>query len=161
IAYHFPPQSGSSGLLRSLKFTRYLLDFGWLSFVLSAKETAYERVDSQQLSEIPASVSVCRAYALDTKKHLSVGASYPRWFGLPDRWVSWCFFGVPLGLASLYRHRIQVIFTTFPVATAVLIGLILQRLSGKPWVVDFRDSMTEDDYPPDPLTRRVCRWIEK
>src|SRR5262249_14665631 len=36
----------------------------------------------------------------------------------------------------------------------------LHKLTGKPWVVDFRDSMTEDDYPRDRTTWRVWRWLE-
>jgi glycosyltransferase involved in cell wall biosynthesis len=39
--------------------------------------------------------------------------------------------------------------------------LTLQRLTGLPWVADFRDSMTEADYPRDQLTRRSYLWIEK
>ena len=29
IAFHFPPYSGGSGIHRTLKFTRYLPEFGW------------------------------------------------------------------------------------------------------------------------------------
>jgi hypothetical protein len=59
------------------------------------------------------------------------------------------------------KHRPSVIWSTYPIATAHLIGWTLQRLSGLPWVADFRDSMTEDDYPPDERQRRVYRWIER
>jgi hypothetical protein len=54
-----------------------------------------------------------------------------------------------------------VILTTFPIASAVLIGWILHRLTGTPWVADFRDSMTEPDYPRDRSTWRVYRWLEQ
>ncbi len=161
IAYHFPPLTGGSGFLRIAKFCRYLPEWGWLPTVLTAHPRAYERLDSASLSQIPPETSVVRAFALDTRKHLSVRGRYFRWLALPDRWVSWCLGGVGAGLGAIRRHQIDVILTTFPVATAVLIGWILHRLTGKPWVADFRDSMTEDDYPRDPLTRRVCRWIEE
>jgi len=39
--------------------------------------------------------------------------------------------------------------------------MTLHRLTGIPWVADFRDSMTEDEYPPDVLSRRSYRWIER
>jgi glycosyltransferase involved in cell wall biosynthesis len=42
-----------------------------------------------------------------------------------------------------------------------LIGLTLHRLTGIPWVADFRDSMTEEYYPRDPLMRRSYLWIER
>lgn len=160
VAYHFPPQSGSSGLLRSLKFARYLLEHRWLPTVLTVNPRAYERLDDRQVSEVPAAVSVVRAFALDTRRHLSVRGRYLRWMTLPDRWASWCLGGTPAGLWITQKQRVDVIFSTFPVATAILIGLILHRCTGRPWVVDFRDSMTEEHYPRDPLTWRVWRWLE-
>jgi len=160
IAYHFPPQSGSSGLLRSLKFCRYLPEFGWLPMVMTVKPIAYERLEHSMLREIPPAVKVRRTFALDTRRHLAYGNRYIGWLALPDRWVSWCLSAVPSGLFSILRNRPDLILTTFPIATAVLIGLFLHRLTRVPWVVDFRDSMTEDEYPPDLRTRRVYRWIE-
>jgi glycosyltransferase involved in cell wall biosynthesis len=160
VAYHFPPQSGSSGLLRSLKYCRYLPETGWLPTVLSVNPIAYERTEQSLLREILPEVSVIRTFAVDTRRHLSVKNRYASWMALPDRWVSWCFSAVPVGLFTIYRKRIQIIFTTFPICTAVLIGSILNRLTGKPWVVDLRDSMTEDDYPRDEQTRRIYRKIE-
>lgn len=161
VAYHFPPIAGSSGVLRALKFCRYLPENGWLPFVLTADPKVYDRRDDAQMGEISGDVSVRRAFALDTQRDLSVRGRYLRWMALPDRWSSWCLGAVPAGLLEIRRRKIDVIFTTYPVATAVLIGLFLHRLTGKPWVVDFRDSMTEDEYPRDPLTRKVYRWIER
>jgi glycosyltransferase involved in cell wall biosynthesis len=37
---------------------------------------------------------------------------------------------------------------------------MLHRKTGLPWVADFRDSMTEDEYPRDPLERKLYRRIE-
>ena len=79
---------------------------------------------------------------------------------LPDRWSTWLLGAVPRGLVALYGRKIDVIFATFPIASAVLIGLVLHLITGKPLVVDFRDSMTEDGYPRDPRTRRLHRWME-
>jgi glycosyltransferase involved in cell wall biosynthesis len=161
VAYHFPPQAGSSGYLRSLKFCRYLPEFGWQPSVLTVHPRAYEQTNSSQLAEIPASVSVRRAFALDTQRHLSFRGRYLRAMALPDRWVSWCLGAIPAGLQLLRKQKCDVILSTFPIASAILIGWILHRLTGKPWIVDLRDSMTEPDYPRDPHTWRVYRWLEK
>ena len=147
VAYHFPPQAGSSGLLRSLKFCRYLPEFGWLPTVLTIDPRAYERTDSSQMAEIPADVNVIRAFGLDSQRHLSLGGRYLRSSALPDRWVTWLAGAIPAGLFSIRKHNIDIILTTYPIATAVLIGYFLHLLSGKPWIVDFRDSMTEEGYP--------------
>jgi glycosyltransferase involved in cell wall biosynthesis len=160
VAYHFPPQAGSSGLLRSLKFCRYLPEFGWMPTVLTVHPRAYERVHEAQLAEVPADVRVIRAFGLDTRRHLAVREAYPRLLALPDRWISWLPAAVTQGLYTIKTRDIDAIFTTFPIATAVLVGYLLHRMTGKPWIVDLRDSMTEDNYPADRLTRRVYRWIE-
>jgi dTDP-4-amino-4,6-dideoxygalactose transaminase/glycosyltransferase involved in cell wall biosynthesis len=161
VAYHFPPLTGSSGLLRALKYCRYLPENGWLPSVLTVHPRVYERVDKSQLDEIPEQVQVIRATALDARKHLSLRGRYFAWTALPDRWVSWCVSAVPRGWLQMHRSKTDVILTTFPIASAVLIGYLLHRISGVPWVADFRDSMTEEDYPRDPRTRRVVRWLEK
>jgi glycosyltransferase involved in cell wall biosynthesis len=158
VAFHFPPQSGTSGLLRSLKFARYLPEEGWQPVVLTVKERAYERVDPNGAA--PENVEVLRVFALDTRKHLSFRGRYFRWLALPDRWATWVLGAVPAGILAIRGRRIDVIFSTFPIATAVLIGYLLHRITGKPWVADLRDSMTEDEYPRDPLTRRIYRRIE-
>ncbi|MEM9058130.1 MAG: glycosyltransferase, partial [Pseudomonadota bacterium] len=59
------------------------------------------------------------------------------------------------------KHRPDAIWSTYPIATAHLIGLTLARLSGLPWIADFRDSMTEEHYPADPRVRGVFRSIER
>lgn len=161
IAYHFPPQTGSSGLLRSLKYCRYLPQHGWEPTILTAHPRAYERVDASQLAEIPSSVKVMRTFALDTRRHLSLRGRYLGFTALPDRWVTWCLGATIAGGVHLLRKKTDVIFTTFPIATAVLIGYLLHRMTGVPWIADFRDSMTEDDYPTDPHVWKAYRWLEK
>src|SRR5882762_6313024 len=114
IAYHFPPCMGSSGLLRSEKFARYLPDFGWEPVVLTVHPRAYEAIDPS--SEERVKKTVLRAFALDTKKHLSFQNSYVDWMALPDRWITWLFGAIPAGLRAIRKYRIQVIFSTFPIS---------------------------------------------
>jgi glycosyltransferase involved in cell wall biosynthesis len=80
---------------------------------------------------------------------------------LPDRWVSWWLGAVPAGLLLIRKYRPDVIWSTYPIATAHLIGLTLHRLTGIPWVADLRDPMTDEDYPPNRLTKRIYEWIER
>lgn len=161
IAYHFPPVRVSSGIQRTLKFAAYLLDHGWNAHVLTVTPNAYEKISDDQLHEIPAAVTVDRALTVDTARQLSIKGRYLGWMALPDRWVSWCLGGTWAGLGMIRRFRPQIIWSTYPIATAHLLGLILHRLSGIPWVADFRDSMTEDNYPVNPHQRRIYRWIER
>ncbi|HKT48024.1 MAG TPA: glycosyltransferase [Candidatus Acidoferrales bacterium] len=166
ISFHVPPCRGSSGLQRTLSFCRYLPENGWAPVVLSANPRCYTDRGADQLADIPASVPVHRAFGLDTARHLSLAGRYPSWMALPDRWISWYLGAVPAGLRLIRRYRPEVLWSTYPLSTAHLIGLTLHRLTGIPWVADFRDPMTEVDaitgknHPGDPSLWRVRRWIE-
>jgi hypothetical protein len=58
-------------------------------------------------------------------------------------------------------QRPRLIWSTFPIATAHLIGLALHRLTGLPWVADFRDPMLQPAYPTHKAQRRLYAWIEQ
>ena len=161
VAYHYPPCFGSSGVHRTLKFSRYLPDAGWDPIVLTTHPRAYEATSTAQLEEIPASVPVTRAFALDARRHLSIRGRSLRALGLPDRWANWWVAGVVQGLRLIRRHRPDVLWSTYPIATAHLIGWTLQSATGIPWVADFRDPMTEGDYPYDPWVHRTYETIER
>lgn len=159
IAYHFPPIQGSSGVQRTLRFSQYLPEFGWEPVVLTVHPRAYPNTSYDQIDENKAAVH--RAFALDTAKHLSLMKRYPRMLALPDRWSSWLIGAIPSGLYLINKYRPDAIWSTYPIATAHLIGLYLSRLTSIPWIADFRDPMVQTDYPIEPLVRRTYQWIEK
>lgn len=161
VAFHFPPLAGSSGIQRTLRFAQYLPDYGWQPVVLTASPRAYERTSDDLLREIPPDLIIHRAAALNTAKHLAVGGRYPALLARPDRWITWAFAAIPAGLRLVRRHRPEAIWSTYPIATAHLIGCWLARLSGIPWIADFRDPMAQDGYPPDPATWRAFERIER
>ncbi len=161
IAFHFPPQAASSGIQRTLSFSKYLGRHGWDPMVLSAHPMAYSIKNSSQLTSVPASLVVRRPLALDAKRHLGILGRYPEMFALPDRWSSWWLSAVPAGLLLIRRYRPAVIWSTFPIATSHLIGLTLHKLTGIPWVADFRDPMLQPDYPVTKWQRKVFGWIER
>lgn len=161
IAFHFPPQAASSGIQRTLSFSRHLSANGWEPMVLSASPRAYSVQNPSQLASVPSGLVVRRAFALDTKRHIGINGRYPGWLALPDRWISWWCAAVPAGLSLIRKYRPRVIWSTFPIATSHLIALTLHRLSGLPWVADFRDPMLQRSYPVSKLQRVVYGWIER
>lgn len=160
VAFHFPPQRGSSGIQRTLQFVRHLPALGWQPLVLSAAPCAYEANSPEQLGDIPDTAVVRRAFALDSARHLAFKGRYLGWTALPDRWVSWLLGAIPAGLALVRRHRPQVLWSTYPIASAHLIGLVLQRLTGLPWIADLRDPMIDASHPAGRARRAAARWIE-
>ena len=161
IAFHFPPMRGSSGIQRTLKFARYLPQFGWQPAVLSAHPRAYANTGQDQMSEIASDMPVHRAFALDTSRHLAFKGKYLSGMALPDRWSTWWLGAVPRGLKMIRHLRPDVIWSTYPIATAHLIAYTLHRLTGIPWIADFRDPMTDEDYPPNPVVSKTYHWIER
>lgn len=161
VAYHFPPLAGSSGIQRTLRFVQHLPHFGWQPAVLTAHPRAYERTSDDLLRDVPASTVVRRAFALDTARHLSVKGRYVGAMARPDRWVSWRFDAVRQGMAMIAALKPRALWSTYPIATAHLIGAELHRRSGLPWIADFRDPMAQPGYPSDPQTWQQYDAIER
>jgi glycosyltransferase involved in cell wall biosynthesis len=161
VAYHFPPIAGSSGVQRTLRFVQHLPRYGWEAVVLTCSTRAYEDVKPDLARDIPEGTVVERAFALDTARQLAVAGRYPGWLARPDRWVSWWPGAALAGRRLIRAHRPSAIFSTYPIATAHLIGHSLARASGLPWIADFRDPMAQEGYPPDPKTWRSFKDVEE
>jgi glycosyltransferase involved in cell wall biosynthesis len=160
VAYHFPPLAGSSGIQRTLRFAQQLPEFGWEPIVLTAHPRAYERTSDDLVNELPERLVVKRAFALDTARHLSLGGRYPGWLAIPDRWMTWRYGALAAGLSLIRQHAPQVVWSTYPIATAHVIGSALSRKAGLPWIADFRDPMAQEGYPADPAVWKSFKAIE-
>ncbi len=161
VAYHFPPLRGSSGIQRTLRFVQNLPSFGWEPLVLTANPRAYEDTSDDPMGGVAEGTVVERAFAFNAARDLSLLGRYPGFLALPDRWMTWRFDAVRRGLAMIRRYRPDVIWSTYPIATAHVIGAALARRSGLPWVADFRDPMAQDGYPEDPRAWRAYQRIEE
>ncbi|AGG90142.1 hypothetical protein R2APBS1_3070 [Rhodanobacter denitrificans] len=157
--FHFPPSALSSGHLRLLAFTKYLPERGWDPVVLSATPGAYELTDPASVRSIPKECNVYRAFALDAKRHMAVMGRYPSIFALPDRWSSWWPAAVWNGLRLIRRHHAQAIWSTFPIMTSHCVAYTLHRLTGIPWIADFRDPVASSTAGKNPMAvRSQARW---
>ncbi|MES2298288.1 MAG: glycosyltransferase [Pseudomonadota bacterium] len=157
IAFHTPPMQGSSGVLRTMNFARHLPRHGWNALILSANTRAYVETGIDSDANAPL---IERSFALDAARHLAVGGRYPTMLALPDRWASWWLSAVPAALRLVRRHRPQLVWSTYPIATAHLIGMSVHRITGIPWVADMRDPMTDAGYPAQRWPRKAFQWIE-
>ncbi|MCP5209250.1 MAG: glycosyltransferase [Hahellaceae bacterium] len=167
IAFHYPPFSGSSGVQRTLRFSMYLPDHNWQPLVLSAHHRAYENVSKDLLGQIPNNVIYKPAFAMDSARHLSFKQKHLQMLAIPDRWITWLFGAVPSGVKLVKAYKPKCIWSTYPIATAHLIGYCLKKLTKLPWVADFRDPMVEQNpltkewTPKDRAVRRSRLWIER
>ena len=60
IAVYFFPPLGWSGVQRTLKFVKYLQEFGWEPIVVTVGESRFFIKDHSLGKEIPANISVIR-----------------------------------------------------------------------------------------------------
>ncbi len=160
VAFHFPPIQGSSGVQRTLRFAQHLPTFGWRPVVLTIVPEAYEAVRRAAGNEVPDAVEVHRAYGFDAARQLSWGGRYPRMLAMPDRWATWQYWAVRKALHVARTLLVDAVWSTFPIATAHLIGLKVARRSGLPWVAEFRDPMWQGDYPPDRRVNAMWKRME-
>jgi glycosyltransferase involved in cell wall biosynthesis len=172
IAHHFPP-AGGSGPNRALAFARYLPEYGWTPTVLTPGVAWAAHRDDGLLSEVPAGLRVVRTRSWEARPRTTVssgGASTseptnPLRSNLghlkrfPDAHVGW----LPFALAAALREPFEVAYTSSGPFTSHVIGLLLKRLTRKPWVAELRDGWYRwnraifPDYPAwrDPLERRL------
>lgn len=159
IAFQFPPMSGSSAIQRTLRFAQHLPKSGWTPVVLTATPGAYEQLGTEADGDTGA-IEVHRTLAIDAARHLSLFGRYPGRLAIPDRWMTWKYSAVRAAMRLIRERRIDVVWTSFPIATAHQIGLAVAQRSGLPWVAEFRDPMWQDDYPPDPRVNRAWKNLE-
>ena len=139
VAFYLPPAAMGSGHLRPLAFSRYLPSFDWTPVALSANERAYVYTDPESLQLVPEGCPVYRAFALDARRHFGIRGKYPSILAQPDRWASWWPAAVYLGLRLIRRYKVRVIWSTYPIMTGHCVAYALSRLTGLPWIADFRD----------------------
>ena len=158
IAFHFPPAAMGSGHLRTLGFARYLPALGWDPIVLSARAPAYPRTAPMNDDSIPPGCLVHRAFALDAR-HLGLRGKYPGFLAQPDRWISWWPAAIWRGLQLIRRHRVRVIWSTYPIMSAHCIARTLSAITGLPWVADFRDPVASSISASNPYSvASQLRW---
>lgn len=163
IAYHFPPVAASSGFLRTLKFSQYLPCFDVQPFILTVKPSAYEKISEENYKLLGehTSDSLKRCVAKDSARDFSWRGKYFGFLAFPDRWASWIPFGIAAGLRQIKRNRVDVIWVTYPIVSALVIGYWLKKLTGLPLICDLRDPIWEEETYQNNYRSRWLKRFEK
>lgn len=156
VAFHYPPIAASAGALRTRAFASYLPDYGWRAHVLTPSSFVYAERDD--CGVLPSQAEVHRSWALDAKRHMGWRGRYAAITATPDRWISWAPAAIVTGMRLIRRYPIEAIWSTYPIPTAHLIADALSRMSGLPWVAEFRDPLRPDGQP---MQQRAQCWIER
>lgn len=177
VAYYFPPL-GLSGVQRTLKFVKYLPQFGWKPTVLTVTPTGYYAQDESLLDELrEADIRIERVGSLDPnrlfRKRGTVNLPAERTrkaftflsdlLFIPDNKIGWRKKAVAKASEILSAEKFSVIFATAPPFTDLLIGLDLREKFNIPLVVDYRDPWHDapHKYFPTPYHRWRNTSLEK
>lgn len=168
IAHIFPPVGGS-GVQRTLKFVKYLRNFGWEPIVVTVGKTNYPLIDTTLENEIPDGLRIIRIdedykinseiineiYTLfeymkidngllDTFKEKIV--ENINYIQTPDVFILWANNVLKQIHDYIDISEIDLIYTTSGPYSDHIIGYHLKQQFQKPWVADFRDEWTNNPY---------------
>lgn len=76
------------------------------------------------------------------------------WLAFPDIYVLWAPFAIIKGLRELNTKAYHAIYSTSPPATDHIVASVLHKLSGIPWVADFRDPWTQNLFFTQQISKR-------
>ena len=169
FAYYFPPLGGSA-VQRTLKYVKYLPRHGFDPTVITGQPRWLPELRDDRLGrDIPESAVVVRARTIPVALIQGKLDGLLRRAGIssrlvaaalwPDELVGWVPAAVWHGLRVIRERRPAVMFSTSLPASAHLAALIVHRLTGIPWVADFRDSLTYDPGPEYTRARPPLRII--
>jgi glycosyltransferase involved in cell wall biosynthesis len=154
VAYFFPPLGGA-GVQRSLKFVKYLPSHGYDPVVLTTRARWYPARDEDQLAEVPHGTPVLRAPELpigplrellrNPLHRLGMGSAVGL-VGWPDPQIGWVPGALWTAMRAVRQFRPSVVYTTSAPYSANLLGLAIHRLTGIPWVADYRDEWTHSPH---------------
>lgn len=163
IACAFPP-TGGSGVQRPAKFAKYLTHLGWKVDVWSGHNLPGLPRDASLLLDLPdeltlLGINVWRLFAAGKMSFAQrIVSSFLRHISFPDERMEWVLRSVFRLYKRLLRSPVDVIVATYSPPSNLFLAWCISRLTGTPWIADFRDLWTDDcTYAPH---TRLRRWMD-
>ena len=141
IAYHFPP-IGGAGVQRTVKFARYLHEFGYEPIVVTgAGEPADPTLgrDATLGGDLPPGLAVHRITDPEPLPAGSRRARLERWLRLDSDWRRWWVNGVLE--AARAAGPVDVLLATMSPFESATAAALASGALGVPWVADLRGRM--------------------
>lgn len=170
ITYYWPP-SGGIGVLRCLKFVKYLRGFGWEPIVVAPSNPDYPYIDKGNFKDIPEGIEVLytpiwepfrlfkfltgrKSSSLNNIVHVrdkkSVFDELGIWirgnFFIPDARAFWIKPTVKALSQYLKTNRVDAILSDGPPHTNTVIATKIAKKHNIPFLADFQDPWTQVDY---------------
>ena len=156
ISYYFPP-IGGAGVQRSVKFVKFLPEFGWRPIVLTVRPDDYSihrefKLDDSLSKDVEGRCEVHRTRDGEPRRlrraleNLRLFRLF--WFLLyPLLWEKeffWALGAIPRALKIIREQRPRAIYTSSGPYSAIVAGFLLRLWTRVPWVADLRDLWTQD-----------------
>lgn len=184
ITYYWPP-SGGGGVMRWLKMSKFLPEFGWQPIIYTPENPDASVTDESLLNEIHPDIVelktpiwepydfyrkltgkksetkfkagyISEASSGDWKSKLSVFIRGN--LMIPDPRKFWIKPSVKYLTQFLVDNKVDAMVSTGPPHSMHLIALEIKKNFDIPWIADFRDPWTQIDFY-DKL--RLTRWADK
>jgi glycosyltransferase involved in cell wall biosynthesis len=144
ITHMFPP-CADVGVIRVLKFIKFLDKMGWKTFVLTSRKLLEARFRDDKLSaEIPQGTKIVKCQDLNLWLNIMDRINMLAKFELKA--LSWIPFALANGI-KLARES-DILFSTAPPLSNHIVGLLLSKICRKPIVMDYRDTVTFTPLAP-------------
>jgi glycosyltransferase involved in cell wall biosynthesis len=173
LAYVFPPLGGG-GVQRSAKFVKYLPRHGWMPTVITTSAVWYGVRDQSLVNDIPPEVRVLSSPENDILRRSASLLSRRQWIPSrlrdlpaqvltwPDPMSGWIPGALAVTLRELRTGRYDVLMTTSAPYSAHVVGALARRITGVPWVADFRDEWSQNPELDQPeLLKRWSGRVER
>ena len=168
LTYLFPPIA-NSGTRRSLEFANRLPDLGWTPLVVSGVPDADDR-DDALLEEVRSGTSVTRVPLGSDRMGQRIGkllrsqrvADSLAWriralWALPDYCISWKGGAVAAAMTLFRTRGFDLIYASGGPWSSFLVAERISRLTGRPFVMDYRDLWHGSDAAFD-KAEGIHRW---
>lgn len=164
IANQFPPMGGS-GVQRSVKFVKHLINFGYEPVVFTRETKGATLIDETLLNDVPQGVEIIRTKAYEPSEMqgiLKIPFKVLAKIMIPDSARIWFEMSKKQVLKTIQDKNIKVIYTTSAPYSDHLLGLYIKRkIPNIKWIVDFRDEWTNNPYTLDNPHNLIRTKIEK
>lgn len=151
LAVSFPP-TGGVGVIRTLKFVKYLPQFGWQPVVVTLPAGTKTIRDDSLAREVPEDVVVHRPPFFEVRKHfpkplVKLWQSYEKRAYFPDKYARWN------GSAYTYiqkniigRQQVDLVYASVGPHSTLSLAHKVRTTFGIPAFIDFRDPFSFSQY---------------
>lgn len=181
VAFLFPP-IGTVGSLRSYRFAKYFKEFNWAPTVLTVHDESCKYGENWDIGVKLAKdirVNRVKGFYLDHifKRMAHKSEKYRAsindkttwtknlWNGfspVPDKYfISWLPYALKAALSLFRSESFDVIWTSSNPISSHILGALLKRLTGTPWIADFRDLWTQNHFWGDEFWGPRKYWCRK